>query len=285
MTTIGAERRAMEASEDAAYAERVSREAQEEMQRYGDGTLQFYRYDPESAKNGVMNVEAVSASERDARFQQIHGRAPTQAERNAYEQQAVNLAQRRAMEQRQADQNRMIRPRARGNVDRQQAWSRDFIRARNLLAGGSQNINSGNVGYWNRLAMLSPGDQMAASFPGLAQMRADVEKANLERAAALAARGIQGALAGTAGAPMDAARAEIAMAQAQGEMGIRRRASEDQIGEEYAPGGLFGYNEFTAEEQRQMYADLKASGYSDADARAAVDRQAMKRRASERWEG
>lgn len=187
-------RAAQEAAREAQIVDRVSREAQEELQRYGDGSLQFYRYDPQSAENGVLNVEAVSPSERDARFQQIHGRAPTQAERAAYEQQAANLAQRRGMEQRQANQNRMLRPRAAGNVDRQQAWSRDFIRARNLLAGGSQNINSGNVGFWNRLAML-PQEQrdlvIAQSMP-INPDRAKIEAARNAQLTELGLRTAQG---------------------------------------------------------------------------------------------
>jgi hypothetical protein len=61
-----------------------------------------------------------------------------------------------------------------------------------------------------------------------------------------------------------------------------REPDEDVLGEKYAPAGYFGYNEFTVAEQQQMYDDLIAQGYTPAEAQRAVDRQATKRRASDR---
>jgi hypothetical protein len=69
-----------------------------------------------------------------------------------------------------------------------------------------------------------------------------------------------------------------------------REPDEDVLGEKYAPGDSNvlpwwlggGYDEFTVEEQQQMYDDLISQGYSPAEAQRAVDRQATKRRASDR---
>jgi hypothetical protein len=85
-----------------------------------------------------------------------------------------------------------------------------------------------------------------------------------------------------------AAAAEHDLAQRKREANA---ADEDTLGEKYAPGHTLpwwlggGYDEFTIAEQQQMVQDLIARGYSEAEAQAAVDRQAQKRRASEpaRW--
>lgn len=199
-------RAAQEAAREAQIVDRVSREAQEELQRYGDGSLQFYRYrrDPKTGavardSYGRPGVEPVSPSERDARFQQVHGRPPTQEERAAYEQQAANLAERRGAEQRQASQNAALRNRP-GllAVENRQALNRDFIRARNMLAGGAQNINSGNVGDWNRIAMLPPDEQerVMLQMAPINPQRAEIESRQLDAAMRIAERQNTGMLAG-----------------------------------------------------------------------------------------
>jgi hypothetical protein len=81
---------------------------------------------------------------------------------------------------------------------------------------------------------------------------------------------------------MAQAQAELAGIQAQAERDKLRSGDEDVLGEKYARGGMFGYDEFTVAEQQQMYDDLIAQGYKPGEAQRAVDRQANKRRASAR---
>ncbi len=78
------------------------------------------------------------------------------------------------------------------------------------------------------------------------------------------------------------AQAAAVQAKLEQEQRAMREPDEDVLGEKYAPSGYFGYDEFTAGEQQQMYDDLIAQGYKPADAQRAVDRQAQKRRASDR---
>lgn len=82
--------------------------------------------------------------------------------------------------------------------------------------------------------------------------------------------------------PLVAAQAEAAGIQAQAARDQARAPDEDILGNKYAPAGWFGYDEFTVEEQQQMYDDLIRRGYLPADAQRAVDRQADKRRATAR---
>lgn len=86
--------------------------------------------------------------------------------------------------------------------------------------------------------------------------------------------------------PLIDAQAEGARAQAQKVKDEARADDENVLGNKYAPArgwmGLLGYDEFTIEEQQQMYDDLIRQGYTPAEAQRAVDRQADTRRASER---
>lgn len=82
--------------------------------------------------------------------------------------------------------------------------------------------------------------------------------------------------------PLVQAQAEAAGIQAQAARDEARSPDEDVLGNKYAPSGWFGYDEFTVEEQQQMYDDLIRRGYTPADAQRAVDRQADKRRATDR---
>lgn len=165
---------------------------------------------------------------------------------------------------------------------RKAAW-----RAQTMLAGSNPQKN-----VVNALGMLSP-EHRAASMrymlPG-GQLAAQVDARQLQAAAALAQRAVTGALAGSAQGPMAQAQAAILGLQAQAERDKLRSGDEDVLGEKYAPGqqnwlpGWLGggYDEFTEDEQGQMYDDLIAQGYSDAEAKRAVDRQAQKRRATKR---
>jgi hypothetical protein len=123
-------------------------------------------------------------------------------------QQYANLMERRGMEDRQAKQNSMLR--ARPGLQQLESDTKDrrrLIATRAMLAGGSSGLRGGpggNMGMFTALAMLNGVDpeKMDAQQQAMMQMlpinpaRADVEKAVLDRAAGLAARGIQGALAG-----------------------------------------------------------------------------------------
>lgn len=88
--------------------------------------------------------------------------------------------------------------------------------------------------------------------------------------------------------PLVAAQAEGARAQAQKAKDESRAPDEDVLGEKYARGYTLpawlggGYDEFTVAEQQQMYDDLIRQGYTPPEAQRAVDRQAQKRRASQR---
>ena len=110
-------------------------------------------------------------------------------------------------------------------------------------------------------------------------LAAQVDARNLEAAAGLARNAVVGVLGQQGpGNPL----VELQVQQQKREMNA---ALEDGLGESYAPAGTFGYNEFTIGEQQQMYDDLIAQGYSEEQARSAVDSQARKRRATQRLFG
>lgn len=177
--------------------------------------------------------------------------------------------------------------RMRDKQARANAW-----RAQSMLAGGQPTGGPGGTKVVaNALMMLndpSLSEEQRQSLrymlPGGA-LAAQVDARQLDMAAGLARNAITGALAGTAQGPMAAAQAELAQLQAQAERDKLRGADEDVLGEKYAPTGWLGYDEFTIAEQQQMYDDLIAQGYKPAEAQRAVDRQAKKRRATQkqRW--
>jgi hypothetical protein len=144
---------------------------------------------------------------------------------------------------------------------------------RNMVnAWGMMNDPNVNKAQRNSLRYMLPGGQLAAG----------VDAHQLQAAAELAQHAVTGALAGTAQGPLAQAQADMAGAQAQAERDKLRREDEDILGEKYAPEGYFGYDEFTVEEQQQMYDDLISQGYRPAEAQRAVDRQAHNRRATNR---
>jgi hypothetical protein len=163
---------------------------------------------------------------------------------------------------------------------RNAAW-----KAQSMLAGGQPTGGRGGSKAITNALMMLPEEQRNASLrymlPG-GQLAAGVDAQQLQAAAALAQRAVTGALAGTAQGPMAQAQAELAGIQAQAERDKLRAGDEDVLGEKYARGGMFGYDEFTVAEQQQMYDDLIAQGYKPGEAQRAVDRQANKRRASAR---
>lgn len=173
----------------------------------------------------------------------------------------------------------------------EQKAARDNWRATAMLAGGSQNLNSGNRWIANSLVRMNPEDRdesLRYMLPG-GELAAKVDAAHNEQLSALGLRvatgqGFQNQT------PLTAVQAQLAQEQLAAERAKNRSADENVLGEKYAPGdnnwfpGWLGggYDEFTIDEQQQMYDDLIAQGYTPADAQRAVDRQAQKRRATER---
>ena len=162
-------------------------------------------------------------------------------------------------------------------------------KAQAMLAGGQPTGGPGGTkAVTNAFLMMnnpSLSEEQRQSLrymlPG-GSLAAQVDARQLDMAAGLARQAITGALAGTAQGPMAAAQAELAQLQAQAERDKLRATDEDVLGEKYAPTGWLGYDEFTIAEQQQMYDDLVAQGYKPAEAQRAVDRQAQKRRATQR---
>lgn len=115
-------------------------------------------------------------------------------------------------------------------------------------------------------------------------LAAQVDARNLEAAAGLARNAVVGVLGQQGpGNPL----VDLQVQQGRQEM---RAGIEDGMGESYAPapmlGGIFGRDDFTIGEQQQMYDDLIAvHGYTEEEARAAVDAQARKRGARQRLFG
>jgi hypothetical protein len=72
----------------------------------------------------------------------------------------------------------------------------------------------------------------------------------------------------------------VAQAQIDRQKAEDRAKTEEDLGSLYAPSGMAGYDEFELDEQQLMYDDLIAKGYTDTEARRAVDQQARKRRAT-----
>ena len=124
-------------------------------------------------------------------------------------------------------------------------------------------------------------------LPG-GQLAAGVDAQNMQNANDVIKRFMTSGAAAGMNNPLAQAQAEMAGLQAQAERDKQRAGNEDILGEKYAPGdnnwlpGFLGggYNEFTIEEQQQMYDDLIAQGYKPGEAQRAVDRQANKRRAT-----
>jgi hypothetical protein len=118
-------------------------------------------------------------------------------------------------------------------------------------------------------------------LPG-GQLAAGVDAQSMQNANEIFKRFMTSGAAAGAGGPMAEAQAAMAGLQAQAERDRMRYGDEEVLGEKYAPVGWLGYDEFTVDEQQQMYDDLIAQGYKPAEAQRAVDRQANKRRASAR---
>jgi hypothetical protein len=164
-------------------------------------------------------------------------------------------------------------------------------RAQMMLAGSNPRKNQANAFSMMNDPIFSPQQQRALQYmlPG-GQLAAGVEAQNMQNANTVIQRFMTSGAAAGAGGPMAEAQAAMAGLQAQAERDRMRLGDENVLGEKYAPGdknwlpGFLGggYDEFTVDEQQQMYDDLIKQGYRPAEAQRAVDRQANKRRASAR---
>lgn len=173
--------------------------------------------------------------------------------------------------------------------EQQQKARRDLVATRAMLAGGAQNLHSSNNALFTALAMLGPADRNAQLQR---MMPIDPHRAQMEAVGGQNALNMLRGMNLGQGMDNPLIRAQAAAAQVQTDQARQAMRQEDEnvLGEKYAPGDNNilpwwlggGYNEFTIAEQQQMYDDLIARGYTPAEAQAAVDRQAGKRRASNR---
>jgi len=157
---------------------------------------------------------------------------------------------------------------------------RDRLKAVGILTGGRPSWGPGGSGTvanqyldmpqeWRNAVMAQ---NLAPGLDGTTPLTAEAQSA--KNALRLLSAEMLGGLLG-AGGP-------LAQTRAEQERRANRTAREDDLGDIYAPAGMLGYDEFTPDEQQQMYDDLVAEGHSDLEAKAAVSRQAQKRRASVR---
>lgn len=198
---LGDVKRAQEAAHNSRLAAMFSESAQEDLANYG--TRQLYEYKRDEKGNLIPGRGTPIPTTGDLNDPNAEDKSyPTLTPDEAAQQD--NLATRRDMEYRQAEQNRMLRSRTAGKSDAMEAENRAFMRRRNLLAGGSQNITSDNRGMWNQLALLPAEDQirqLSYALPG-GSLRAGVDARQLDQAARFAQQAITGALAGAGQADM-----------------------------------------------------------------------------------
>lgn len=146
------------------------------------------------------------------------------------------------------------------------------------LAGGSQNLNSGNRWIANALVDMDPEDRersMRYMLPG-GQLQAQVDAQNAEKAAEMARAAVAGSLRGAIPDPIkDAALEQQRLSRQQDAV----RWAEDNINARYAydAGSLFG-TDFTVAEQQQAVDDLVLQfGMSQAEAQKIVDNIATRK--------
>jgi hypothetical protein len=192
MTTIGDERRAMEAAREAEIADRVSREAQEDLARYGTKQRVAYVYDNDGNITRGRDGQPVT--------QNLTPITPLVSDVEQFN----NLMERRDIEARQAQQNRALS--SRPGLRQLASDARDrrrLIANRAMLAGGSSGLRGGpggNMGMFTALAMLNGVDpeSIDAQEQALMQMlpinadRAKIEAAQNAQLTELGLRTAQG---------------------------------------------------------------------------------------------
>jgi hypothetical protein len=169
--------------------------------------------------------------------------------------------------------------------DARQRQLSDNVRAVGMLTGGQPSWGRGGTGTTAMQYLQMPQDWRNAVMaqnlaPGLSGETPMTVESNSNRnamrllTADLLAEGLRGGAA-----------ANMAQHKIDQERRVALAEQEESLGNTYAKPGMFGYDEFDLSEQQAMYNDLVAAGHSEADARRAVDRQAIKRRATHRQFG
>jgi hypothetical protein len=174
----------------------------------------------------------------------------------------------------------------------EQKAARDNWRATAMLAGGSQNINSGNRWVANALVGMKPEEQdtaMRYMLPG-GQLHAQVDAANAEAAASMAQRAMTAFLANNPGA--DPEMAKRAAEQALRKQNPAQAGAGDIAGKNYASpeaGAEFDrlagdhdttYTGFSYDDERRLAQTLRNPPYNmpQAEAEAKAYEYAEKRR-------
>lgn len=243
-------------------------------QRYGEGESQQQR--DADARNVVRIPQTPSqrkASEFRDNLETMAMNGDSQAREllaQQYERQRTSNKAFRAT----AKQAATTRQAEREADPRYRAW-----RMQMMLAGGRP--TAADKARINAIDTL-PADQRTAALQYWSAGGRGATPLDVDQAGAMnAMRLLQGANLGSMQNPaMAAAMAAGAGVQAQAQQDAYRKPHEDNLAERYAPSGLFGYDEFTPDEQRLMYDDLVRQGYSSTDAERVVRRIAVERRAS-----
>lgn len=303
-TSIGDERRALEAADRSRRVAGLMKQRQEEDALYGygvDGT--------EATPQQMAN--RVALQERTERMQQSSLYKRAQAMRLA-QRAGVPVAQAAEMLGAEGGLQKLQAMSSQRYVDRQ-AQAQDLLRQRRLLAGGSQNLNSGNNAFFTALAMLEGVDpnRMNAQQQALMQMMPiDPRRAAVEaqQNAQLTQLGLRVAT-GQGFQPMTPEQRMLLglkVDEAERELPPEERATkyrdvkevhpsevamvDAHVSERYsAPGSIWGggglSSSFTTAEQQQTIDWLvNEKGYDPAKAQRIVDGVAQ-RRQSQSWFG
>lgn len=173
MYRLGDLNRAKEAADEARLSEMFSKSAQEDLEKYGTKQLVKYKYGEDGGISGTEYVEPSLLSD-------------------AEQSQQNNLRARKGVETREYMQNRALRNRpGLQALEAKQAAARERYAAMAMLAGGSQNINSGNRALLNAMLTLDdPGQrglagQLRYALPG-GQLAAAVDAQNASQAGRIA---------------------------------------------------------------------------------------------------
>lgn len=171
-------------------------------------------------------------------------------------------------------------------MDAEREAARQHWRATAMLAGGSQNLNSGNRWIADALVGMKPDDRDAAiryMLPG-GELHARVDAANAERAAKMAEAAILGSLRNAIPNPMqEAAREQQELQQNQDMVAW----AEKNINDRYAYdadswSGWLGLSDFSQAERQQAIDDLMTQFHGSitlAEATRIVDNIASRKRA------
>lgn len=203
---LGDENAAKEAEADARRAEWTSRFAKEDLNQYGTRQLYQYRRDQNGniipgrgvaiPTTGIPNDPALVMEDDGGFGVEAAGRKHSPLTPDEITQQQL-LGRRRDMEYREVEQNKALRPRTSGKYEEMMARGRAKVAARAELAGGSQNLNSGNNATVNALLRMTPEQrarQESYMMPG-GVLAAQVDAQNQANAGKIAQQVVTGMLA------------------------------------------------------------------------------------------